>query len=113
MFDFRDKDLRPISPYELKEFLENVFSRETSEYIMNLDEVEQIRINSPRDLNAECLEHLCCHYDSSDTKGEFLDRIESVKESLLRIRSSNKEYTNALRKIEDLLDEVQGLSIVY
>ena len=112
MFDFRDNELKPISPYKMKEFLENVFSRETAEYIMYLDENEQTRINNPRDLNAEAIEHLCCHYDSSDAKGSLQDKIEEIKTSLKKVKSKNREYFNALEVLERLAEEVYDLSIV-
>lgn len=116
MHDFRTKDLNPISPYELKDFLETVFSRETAEYIIECDtkDTEEKELaEHPQERNQEYLWHLCENYDSSDARGRLEEKIDRIKASLSKVKSKNPEFFKALADLDDLYADISELGVVY
>lgn len=109
----RTKDETLISPYELKDFLETVFNRDSAEKIIDAcetqDYMEQV---DPRELNGEYLEHLAEHYDSSDTVGTIENMIDNIKADLNKIRSKNPALHEAIRRLSDLTDYIKSLAVV-
>lgn len=109
----RTKDENLISPYELKDFLENVFNRESAEKIIDAcDEQDYMEQVDPRELNGEYLEHLAEHYDSSDTVGTIENMVDAIKDNLSKIRSKNPALREAVNGLSDLMDYIRGLAVV-
>ena len=109
---FRTKDEELISPYELKNFLETIFNRDTAEHIINCCDQVEDQERDPKSWNAEYIEHLSQHYDSSDTVGEIDAMIDNVTANLKKIRSKKPELQDALRGLEDIADYIHGLAVV-
>lgn len=109
---FRTKDEELISPYELKDFLETIFNRDTAEHIIECCNQVEDQERDPKSWNAEYIEHLSQHYDSSDTVGEIDSMIDNVKDKLKKIRSKKPELQDALRGLEDIADYIHGLAVV-
>lgn len=109
----RTKDEELISPYELKDFLENVFNRESAEKIIDACETQDYMDNvDPRELNGEYLEHLSEHYDSSDTIGTIENMIDNIRDNLSKIRSKNPALRDAMEELSDLMGYIRGLAVV-
>lgn len=109
----RTKDEGLISPYELKDFLETIFSRESAEQIIDAcDEYEYNNTCDPRELNGEYLEHLAEHYDSSDTIGTIENMVDAIKDNLSKIRSKNPALHDAVRGLGYLMDYIKSLAVV-
>lgn len=109
----RTKDENLISPYELKDFLETIFNRESAEKI--IDACEEQEYNStcdPRELNGEYLQHLAENYDSSDTIGTIENMVDNIRADLGKIRSKNPALRDAVNGLSDLMDYIQGLAVV-
>lgn len=109
---FRTKEEELISPYELKDFLENIFNRDTAEHIIECCNQVEDQNNDPKSWNAEYIQHLAENYDSSDTVGEIDSMIDNVKDKLKKIRSKKPELQDALKRLEDLTDYIHGLAVV-
>ena len=95
MYDYRTADYAPISPYELKEFLERIFSRETVEHIFAMEELsekENAKAADPTRMNSECLEHLCCYYDSSDAQETLQDAVDDIRRHLGNVKSKGEGF---------------------
>ena len=109
----RTKDENLISPYELKDFLENVFNRESAEKIIDAcetqDYMEQV---DPRELNGEYLQHLAEHYDSSDTIGTIENMVDNIRDQLSKIRSKNPALHEAVNGLSDLMGYIRSLAVV-
>ena len=114
MHDFRTKDYYPISNYELKDFLENVFSRETAEYILDLDAFEECRVDDPKSVNAEYLDHLYEHYDCSQDKKALTDKVNDIIEDLddLTDLEDLKYLKGIKKKLENLKDFVNKIDLI-
>ena len=109
----RTKDEGLISPYELKDFLETIFSRESAEQIIDAcDEQEYREQVDPRELNGEYLQHLAEHYDSSDTIGTIENMVDVIKDNLSKIRSKNPALRDAMEGLSDLMGYIRGLAVV-
>ena len=109
----RTKDESLISPYELKDFLENVFNRESAEKIIDAcDEQDYMSNVDPRELNGEYLEHLAEHYDSSDTIGTIENMVDVIKDNLSKIRSKNPALREAVNGLSDLMGYIRSLAVV-
>lgn len=109
----RTKDENLISPYELKDFLENIFNRDSAEMIVDAcDEYEYNNTCDPRELNGEYLQHLAENYDSSDTVGTIENMIDNIRADLSKIRSKNPALHNAINGLSDLMDYIRGLAVV-
>ena len=109
----RTKDEGLISPYELKDFLETIFNRESAEQIIDAcDEQEYREQVDPRELNGEYLQHLAENYDSSDTVGTIENMIDNIRADLGKIRSKNPALRDAVNGLSDLMDYIQGLAVV-
>lgn len=109
----RTKDEGLISPYELKDFLETIFSRESAEQIIDAcDEQEYNSTCDPRELNGEYLEHLAEHYDSSDTIGTIENMIDNIRANLDKIRSKNPALRDAYEGLGDLMGYIRSLAVV-
>lgn len=109
----RTKDENLISPYELKDFLENVFNRESAEKIIDAcDEQEYNNTCDPRELNGEYLEHLAEHYDSSDTIGTIENMVDAIRDNLSKIRSKNPALRDAMEGLGDLMGYIRSLAVV-
>ena len=109
----RTKDENLISPYELKDFLENVFNRDSAEKIIDAcDEQEYREQADPRELNGEYLEHLAENYDSSDTVGTIENMIDNIRADLGKIRSKNPALREAVNGLSDLMGYIRGLAVV-
>ena len=109
----RTKDEGLISPYELKDFLENVFNRDSAEMIIDAcNEYEYNTTCDPRELNGEYLEHLAEHYDSSDTVGTIENMVDAIKDNLSKIRSKNPALREAVNGLSDLMGYIRGLAVV-
>ena len=109
----RTKDEGLISPYELKDFLENVFNRDSAEMIIDAcNEYEYNTTCDPRELNGEYLQHLAENYDSSDTIGEIENMVDNIKADLSKIRSKNPALHNAVESLGDLMDYIKSLAVV-
>ena len=109
---FRTKDEELISPYELKNFLETIFNRDTAEHIINCCDQVEDQERDPKSWNAEYIQHLAENYDSSDAVGEIDSMIDNVKDKLKKIRSKKPELQDALRGLEDIADYIHGLAVV-
>lgn len=109
---FRTKDEELISPYELKDFLETIFNRDTAEHIINCCDQVEDQERDPKSWNAEYIEHLSQHYDSSDTVGEIDAMIDNVKANLKKIRSKKPELQDALNELEELSGYIRSLAVV-
>ena len=109
---FRTKEEELISPYELEDFLENIFNRDTAEHIIECCEMIEDQNNDPKGWNAEYIQHLAENYDSSDTVGEIDSMIDNVVANLKKIRSKKPELQDALRGLEDIADYIHGLAVV-
>ena len=113
MCSLRTKDEGLISPYELKDFLETIFSRESAEQIIDAcDEQEYMAQVDPRELNGEYLEHLAENYDSSDTIGTIENMVDNIKDHLSKIRSKNPALRDAMEGLSDLMGYIRGLAVV-
>ena len=109
----RTKDEGLISPYELKDFLETIFSRESAEQIIDAcNEYEYNSTCDPRELNGEYLEHLAEHYDSSDTIGTIENMVDNIRDHLSKIRSKNPALRDAYEGLGDLMDYIKSLAVV-
>lgn len=109
----RTKDEGLISPYELKDFLETIFSRESAEQIIDAcDEQEYMEQVDPRELNGEYLQHLAENYDSSDTVGTIENMIDNIRANLGKIRSKNPALRDAYEGLGDLMDYIKSLAVV-
>ena len=109
----RTKDEGLISPYELKDFLETIFSRESAEQIIDAcDEQEYNNTCDPRELNGEYLEHLAENYDSSDTVGTIENMVDNIRDHLSKIRSKNPALRDAYEGLGDLMDYIKSLAVV-
>ena len=109
----RTKDEGLISPYELKDFLETIFSRESAEQIIDAcDEQEYNNTCDPRELNGEYLQHLAEHYDSSDTVGTIESMIDNIRDNLSKIRSKNPALHAAMEGLGDLMGYIRSLAVV-
>lgn len=109
---FRTKEEELISPYELEDFLENIFNRDTAEHIIECCEMIEDQNNDPKSWNAEYIQHLAENYDSSDTVGEIDSMIDNVVANLKKIRSKKPELSEALKGLEDIADYIHGLAVV-
>ena len=109
----RTKDENLISPYELKDFLETIFNRDSAEKIIDAcneqDYMEQV---DPRELNGEYLEHLAENYDSSDTVGTIENMVDNIRDHLSKIRSKNPALHEAMEGLSDLMGYIRGLAVV-
>lgn len=109
----RTKDEGLISPYELKDFLETVFNRESAEKIIDAcDEQDYMSNVDPRELNGEYLEHLAEHYDSSDTIGTIENMVDNIRANLGKIKSKNPALRDAMEGLSDLMGYIRGLAVV-
>ncbi len=109
----RTKDEGLISPYELKDFLETIFNRESAEQIIDAcDEYEYNNTCDPRELNGEYLQHLAENYDSSDTVGTIENMVDNIRDNLSKIRSKNPALHDALEGLSDLMGYIRGLAVV-
>ena len=109
----RTKDENLISPYELKDFLENVFNRESAEKIIDAcDEQDYMEQVDPRELNGEYLEHLAEYYDSSDTIGTIENMVDNIRDQLSKIRSKNPALHEAMEGLGDLMGYIKGLTVI-
>ena len=109
----RTKDESLISPYELKNFLETIFNRDSAEMIMDAcDEYEYNSTCDPRELNGEYLEHLAENYDSSDTVGTIEDMVNNIRANLAKIRSKNPALRDACEGLSDLMGYIRGLAVI-
>lgn len=109
---FRTKDEELISPYELKNFLENIFNRDTAEHIINCCDMIEDQERDPKSWNAEYIQHLAENYDSSDTVGTIENMIDNVKANLKKIRSKKPELENALEGLSEIADYIHGLAVI-
>jgi len=109
---FRTKDEELISPYELKDFLENVFNRDTAEHIIECCNQVEDQERDPKSWNAEYIQHLAENYDSSDTVGTIENMIDNVKANLKKIRSKKPELEKALEGLSEIADYIHGLAVV-
>lgn len=109
---FRTKEEELISPYELKDFLETIFNRDTAEFILDSCNTIEDQNNDPKSWNAEYIQHLAENYDSSDTVGTIENMINDVVANLKKIRSKKPELSDALKGLEDLADYIHGLAVV-
>lgn len=109
----RTKDEGLISPYELQDFLETIFNRESAEKIIDAcetqDYMEQV---DPRELNGEYLQHLAENYDSSDTVGTIENMVDNIRDHLSKIRSKNPALRDAVNGLSDLMDYIKSLAVV-
>ena len=109
----RTKDENLISPYELKDFLETIFNRDSAEKIIDAcneqDYMEQV---DPRELNGEYLEHLAENYDSSDTVGTIENMVDNIRDHLSKIRSKNPALHEAMEGLSDLMGYIRGLAVI-
>lgn len=109
----RTKDEGLISPYELKDFLETIFNRESAEQIIDAcNEYEYNNTCDPRELNGEYLEHLAEHYDSSDTIGTIENMVDAIKDNLSKVRSKNPALHDAMEGVSDLMGYIRSLAVV-
>lgn len=109
----RTKDENLISPYELKDFLETIFNRDSAEKIIDAcDEQDYMNNVDPRELNGEYLQHLAENYDSSDTVGTIENMIDNIRADLSKIRSKNPALHNAVERLGYLMDYIRGLAVV-
>ena len=109
----RTKDEGLISPYELQDFLENIFNRDSAEMIIDAcNEYEYNSTCDPRELNGEYLEHLAEHYDSSDTVGTIENMVDNIRANLSKIRSKNPALHEAFQGSSDLMGYIKGLAVV-
>lgn len=109
----RTKDEELISPYELQNFLETIFNRDSAEMIMDAcDEYEYNSTCDPRELNGEYLEHLTEHYDSSDTVGTIENMVYNIRDHLSKIRSKNPALHEAMEGLGDLMGYIRGLAVI-
>ena len=109
----RTKDENLISPYELKDFLENVFNRDSAEKIIDAcDEQDYMSNVDPRELNGEYLQHLAEHYDSSDTIGTIENMVDNIRNNLSKIRSKNPALRDAYEGLGYLMDYIKSLAVV-
>ena len=109
----RTKDEGLISPYELKDFLENVFNRDSAEKIIDACETQEYYDTcDPRELNGEYLQHLAENYDSSDTVGTIENMIDNIRADLGKIRSKNPALHDAVRGLGYLMDYIKSLAVV-
>lgn len=109
----RTKDESLISPYELKDFLETIFNRDSAEKIIDAcDEQDYMNNVDPRELNGEYLQHLAENYDSSDTVGTIESMIDNIRADLGKIRSKNPALHNAVERLGYLMDYIRGLAVV-
>lgn len=109
----RTKDEELISPYELQNFLETIFNRDSAEMIMDAcDEYEYNSTCDPRELNGEYLEHLAEHYDSSDTVGTIENMVDNIRDNLSKIRSKNPALHEAMEGLGDLMGYIRGLAVI-
>jgi predicted RNA-binding protein with EMAP domain len=109
----RTKDERLISPYELKDFLETIFNRESAEKIIDAcDEQEYNNTCDPRELNGEYLEHLAEHYDSSDTIGTIENMVDAIRANLGKIKSKNPALRDVYEGLGDLMGYIRSLAVV-
>ena len=99
----RTKDEGLISPYELKDFLETIFNRDSAEKIIDAcNEQDYMNNVDPRELN----------YDSSDTIGTIENMVDAIKDNLSKIRSKNPALHNAVESLGDLMDYIKSLAVV-
>lgn len=108
MHDFRTKDYVPVSKYELKDFLENIFSRETAEYIIDLDAFETCRTDDPESVNSEYIDHLQEFYDDRQDREELTSRINDVMELL-----DEGEVKMAKEQLNELKKVIEDLKIIF
>ena len=109
----RTKDEELISPYELKDFLETVFNRDSAEKIISACDTQDYMAQvDPRELNGEYLQHLAENYDSSDTVGTIEDMIDNIRNDLSKIRSKNPALHNAMENLSYLTDYIRGLAVI-
>ena len=109
----RTKDEGLISPYELKDFLETIFNRDSAEMIIDAcNEYEYNSTCDPRELNGEYLEHLADYYDSSDTVGTIEDMVDNIRDHLSKIRSKNPALHEAMEGLGDLMGYIKSLAVV-
>ncbi len=109
----RTKDEGLISPYELKDFLETIFNRESAEKIIDAcDEQEYNNTCDPRELNSEYLQHLAENYDSSDTVGTIENMVDNIRVNLDKIRSKNPALHEAFEGLSDLMGYIRSLAVV-
>lgn len=109
----RTKDEGLISPYELQDFLENIFNRDSAEMIIDAcNEYEYNSTCDPRELNGEYLEHLAENYDSSDTVGTIENMVDAIRDNLSKIRSKNPALRDAYEGLGDLMGYIRGLAVV-
>lgn len=109
----RTKDEGLISPYELKDFLETIFNRDSAEKIIDACETQDYMNNvDPRELNGEYLQHLAENYDSSDTIGTIENMIDNIRADLGKVRSKNPALHNAVERLGYLMDYIRGLAVV-
>ena len=109
----RTKDENLISPYELKDFLETIFNRDSAEKIIDACETQEYYDTcDPRELNREYLQHLAENYDSSDVIGTIENMVDAIKDNLSKIRSKNPALHDAVRGLGNLMDYIRGLAVV-
>ena len=109
----RTKDESLISPYELQNFLETIFNRDSAEMIIDAcNEYEYNSTCDPRELNGEYLQHLAEHYDSSDTVGTIENLVDNIRDHLSKIRSKNPALRDAMEGLGDLMGYIRGLAVV-
>ena len=109
----RTKDEELISPYELKDFLETIFNRDSAEMIIDAcNEYEYNSTCDPRELNGEYLEHLAENYDSSDTVGTIENMVNNIRADLAKIRSKNPSLHEAFEGLSDLMGYIKSLAVV-
>ena len=109
----RTKDENLISPYELKDFLETIFNRDSAEKIIDACETQEYYDTcDPRELNGEYLQHLAENYDSSDVIGTIENMVDAIKDNLSKIRSKNPVLHDAVRGLGNLMDYIKSLAVV-
>ena len=109
----RTKDEELISPYELKDFLETIFNRDSAEMIIDAcNEYEYNSTCDPRELNGEYLQHLAENYDSSDTIGTIENMVNNIRADLAKIRSKNPSLHEAFEGLSDLMGYIKSLAVV-
>lgn len=109
---FRTKEENLISPYELKDFLETIFNRDTVEHIIECCDQVEDQERDPKSWNAEYIQHLAENYDSSDVIGEIDSMIDNVRANLKKIRSKKPELEKALEGLSEIADYIHGLAVV-
>jgi len=109
----RTKDEGLISPYELKDFLETIFNRDSAEKIIDACNEQDYMSNvDPRELNGEYLQHLAENYDSSDTIGTIENMVDAIRDNLSKIRSKNPALHEAVNGLSDLMGYIRSLAVV-